>query len=87
MDVVGLRMVAPAPERAVAQWGELLGGALEEHPGALVFRWDGSPMRVCVRLDAACEAASEAIEIDAARDLPTGVPPGLGVRFERPLAP
>jgi methylmalonyl-CoA/ethylmalonyl-CoA epimerase len=50
--IVGLRMRARSPERALVQWRDLLEGRVDETPeGGLTFHWPRSPMRIAVELD------------------------------------
>ncbi len=50
-SLVGLRMVCHDRERALTQWQSLLGADCETRADRLVFRWEGSPMRVVVEID------------------------------------
>jgi len=83
VSVVGVRMRSADRGRALRQWGELLGGALEATPGELRFTWPGSAMRVAVSLERGAADTSEAIEVRAPRALalPEGRHPVLGAAF------
>jgi methylmalonyl-CoA/ethylmalonyl-CoA epimerase len=83
--VVGVRLRAASAERALRQWGELLGGSAEQRDTELLFTWPGSPMRVAVTLEPGAEEQSWSIEVAADRDLdlPEGPHAVLGARIER----
>jgi hypothetical protein len=85
VSVVGVRMRTADRERAVRQWGELIGGDLDEAPGEVRFRWPGSAMRVAVTLERGSADVSEAIELRADRplSLPEGPHPVLGAVFRQ----
>ena len=86
--VVGLRMRARSAHRARRLWGTVLGG---QESGAetddLVYRWEGSPMRIAVEIAPAADEGPVAIEVASERALrlPAAPVPGLGTVFvERP---
>ncbi len=81
--IIGLRMRTADRDAALRQWGELLGGELEEQDETLIFRWPGSPMRVAVSLEpgAANEAVAVEVRADQPLTLPEGPHPQLGTIF------
>lgn len=86
VTLIGLRLRARSPERARAQWGELLQGELSEAAGGvLVFRWPGSPMRLTVETDSVAGEGPVCIEVatDRPLTLPAGPHPHLGAVFVR----
>ena len=83
--IVGLRMRTADRDAAVRQWGELLGGELDERPDGLIFRWQGSSMRVAVTVEDGAPSEPAAIEVRAGRTLTlhSGPHPDLGARFRQ----
>lgn len=81
--IAGLRMRTADRDAALRQWGELLGGELDERPGELLFRWPGSSMRVAVTIEDGAPSEPAAIEVRAERSLALhpGPHPKLGARF------
>jgi methylmalonyl-CoA/ethylmalonyl-CoA epimerase len=77
VTIVGLRLRAVERERALVQWGRVLGGVATERPGGeLAFRWPGSPMGVVVEIDPHGEDGPLCIEVVSDRALT--IPPPLG---------
>ena len=85
VTVVGVRMRSGDRERALRQWGELLGGQPDERPDEILFGWPGSGMRIAVSIDENARDASEAIELRSDRPLrlPEGPHPLLGTLFRQ----
>ncbi len=86
---IGLRMRTGDRDRALRQWGELLGGRVETQTDSeLTFHWPESAMRVRVLIDPQSPDRSEAIEI-AEPPRPVSPPPHplLGARVETVDAP
>lgn len=86
VTILGLRMRARSRERAQAQWELVLQGRRSEGAaGELVYRWPGSPMRLCVEIDPDRAAAPIAIEYASERPvaLPESPHPVLGAVFAR----
>lgn len=85
VTVRGLRMRAHSRERATTQWGTVLQGTAADGPrGSLVFRWQGSVMRIVVDVDPIRDEGPIAIEVASARSLalPEGPHPVLGAVFK-----
>jgi catechol 2,3-dioxygenase-like lactoylglutathione lyase family enzyme len=84
-EIVALRLAAASAERAVRQWGDLLGGSADARNGEILFTWPGSPLRVAVEVDADAPEGPLAIELlpRAHLRLPEGPHPTLGIPFRR----
>ena len=68
--ILGLRMRAHSPERALTQWRDILQAEIEEGPGGgLTFRWPGSPMRILVEVDPTAAEGPLAVELASERGL------------------
>jgi methylmalonyl-CoA/ethylmalonyl-CoA epimerase len=83
-NIVALRMSAPNRESALRQWGELLGGELEESErGLLEFRWRDSPIRIVVGIEASRDAGPVCLEVafGGTVTLPMDSNASLGARF------
>src|SRR5262249_43835174 len=86
--ILGLKMRARSGERAQRQWGEVLGGQLEESPsGELIFQWTESPLRVMVVADPSSPEGAVCIQYESERPLvlPADPHPSLGTSFSRSL--
>jgi len=81
LQIVGLRLRAHAPERADAQWRDVLGATRSAGPdGALTYRWPASAMAITVEIDPVQDEGPIAIEIAGERahafvgaECPTGM--------------
>ncbi len=66
--ILGLRLRAHSPERAITQWRDVLQGELGRTPeGGLVFRWSASPLRLVVDVDPTAPEGPTAIEVASER--------------------
>lgn len=82
VHIHGLRLRAHAPDRADTQWRGVLGATRSTAPdGALIYRWDGSPMVIAVVIDPARDEGPMSIEIAGQRasalvggECPPGMP-------------
>ncbi len=86
VNLLGLRLAAPAAAEARRLWEEALLGEVEERSGGLYFRWPASPLRLAVTLDPSLSVGPLALEIETEREitLPDGVSPeSLGVAIIR----
>jgi hypothetical protein len=62
--LLGRRMCAHSPARALIQERDILQAEVEEGPvGELAFRWPGSPLRILVDLDPTAAEGPLAIEL------------------------
>ncbi len=84
VGIAGVRLAAGSGERAIHQWGDLLGGRTEKRDGEIVFTWARSPLRVTVEVTGDLPEGALAIELlpGARLSLPEGPYPALGVRFQ-----
>jgi len=80
VDVLGVRLSARSAERALHQWGAVLGGRCSETASGLCFHWPDSPLRMFIEIDATAPEGPLALELAAAGPkIPLGVPdPVLG---------
>lgn len=88
--VVALRLTASSRDRAVRQWRDLLGGALDEQSdGSLIFHWPGSPIRLRVVVDATRSDGPKCLEVASDREEVElgGAHPALGAPFVRSASP
>lgn len=78
-----LRLNVHDRDRAAKLWGELLGGQAFDESGALVFRWQDSPLQIALERDAARPEGAVALEFSCARPLafPEDTHPTLGVKL------
>jgi methylmalonyl-CoA/ethylmalonyl-CoA epimerase len=81
--LIGLRLATASAEKALHQWGDLLGGKAETRNGEILFSWPGSPLRIAVEVGADAPEGPLAIELlprthPALRD---GLHPALGIPF------
>jgi len=86
VTVLGLRLRARSRAHALAQWGVVLAGRVEDTaPDEVTVRWPESPMRLVVTIDPAGEDGPVAIEYasDGPGPLPARPHPVLGVVFRR----
>lgn len=84
VTMLGLRLRVRSAERARLQWGQLLEGTETNGPdGALVYRWERSPLTLTVDVDPSADEGPLRIELASDRpvDLPAGRHPVLGAVF------
>lgn len=83
-NLLGLRMKVRSKARAEALFGELLGGRAEAEGIRTVYRWEDSPLRIAVEVDAEHAEGPVAIEIgEACRGrLRKAGAASMGTRFE-----
>jgi methylmalonyl-CoA/ethylmalonyl-CoA epimerase len=82
--ILGLRLRAHSPERAITQWRDVLQGELGRTPeGGLVFRWSASPLRLVVDVDPTAPEGPTAIELASERGVASLDAAGarLGIRL------